>query len=181
VHVRYRTRDLIRISRARRRARCSGYRGRATPSTLVRAESAGPPGPVGGVVVSSLGMSASGSSPEEAPAGGESLERQLSRGTVEKQYTKKELGRPLCKNLIHLNQLMVVHLVFMGTSILAPCHYIAVHTDENEYEQTDGRWAVVVLNCLGGALTVVAAILWKGFAGLRCARQSTDAKVRTVC
>eukprot|EP01046_Picozoa_sp_COSAG06_P082545 COSAG06_NODE_29561_length_554_cov_0.969231_1_plen_151_part_10 len=119
---------VIRISRARRRARCSGYRGRATPSTLVRAESAGPPGPVGGVVVSSLGMSASGSSPEEAPAGGESLERQLSRGTVEKQYTKKELGRPLCKNLIHLNQLMVVHLVFMGTSILAPCHYIAVHT-----------------------------------------------------
>ena len=111
---------------------------------------------------------ASGSSPEEATVGGESLERQQSRGTMEKH----ELGRPLCKNLIKLNQLMVMHLVFTGSSILAPCHYIAVDTDENEYEQTDARWAVVVLNCLGGALTVVAAILWKGFA---------DAKVRIVC
>lgn len=124
---------------------------------------------------------ATGCSPDEAPAGGESLERQLSRGTMEKKYAEKEFGRPLCNNLINLNQLMVVHLVFMGTSILAPCHYIAVDADGNEYEQTDGRWAVVFLNCLGGALTVVAATLWKGFTGLSCARRSTDAKVRTVC
>eukprot|EP01047_Picozoa_sp_COSAG01_P099827 COSAG01_NODE_29776_length_630_cov_0.751412_1_plen_97_part_01 len=43
---------------------------------------------------------ASGSSPGEAPVGDEGLERQV----------KKEFGRPLCKNLIKLDQLMVVHL-----------------------------------------------------------------------